>query len=80
MPYRTFIRLVNYKYLVCIIFLCVSNAYAEELVISKYKYDLYKGNIYFGVSEQTLLKNESTYKFNIKSDSAGIFKFKKMLG
>jgi len=56
MPYRTFIRLVNYKYLVCIIFLCVSNAYAEELVISKYKYDLYKGNIYFGVSEQTLLK------------------------
>tara|TARA_B110000444_G_scaffold155250_1_gene145300 strand:- start:31 stop:753 length:723 start_codon:yes stop_codon:yes gene_type:complete len=77
MPYRTFIRLASYKYLVCIIFLCISNAYAEESVISKYKYDLYKGNIYFGVSEQTLLKNESTYKFNIKSDSAGIFKFKK---
>ncbi len=77
MPYRTFIRLVNYKYLVCIIFLCISNAYAEESIISKYKYNLYKGNIYFGVSEQTLLKNGFTYKFNIKSNSAGIFKLKK---
>jgi hypothetical protein len=77
MPYRTLIRLANYKYLVCIIFLCINNVYAEESVISKYKYNLYKGNIHFGVSEQTLLKNRSTYEFNIKSNSAGIFKLKK---
>ena len=77
MPNRTSIRLVNYKYLICIIFLCINNAYGEESVISKYKYDLYKGNIHFGVSEQTLLKNESIYKFNIKSNSAGIFKLRK---
>ena len=77
MPYRTPIRLVNYKYLIFIFFLFINNAYAEELIISKYKYNLYKGNIHFGSSEQTLFKNGSTYKFNIKSNSDGIFKLKK---
>jgi len=69
MPYRTLIRLVNYKYIIFIIFLYINSAYAEELIISKYKYNLYKGNIHFGVSEQILFKNGSTYKFNIKSNS-----------
>ena len=77
MPYRTPVRLVNYKYLIFIFFLFINNAYAEELIISKYKYNLYKGNIHFGSSEQTLFKNGSTYKFNIKSNSDGIFKLKK---
>ena len=77
MPYRTLIRLVNYKYIIFIIFLYINSAYAEELIISKYKYNLYKGNIHFGVSEQILFKNGSTYKFNIKSNSSGIFKLKK---
>ena len=49
MPYRTLIRLVNYKYLDIYFFYIINNAYAEELIISKYKYDLYKGNIHFGV-------------------------------
>ena len=77
MPYRASIRLVNYKFLICIFFIFINNSYAEELIISKYKYDLYKGNIRFGSSEQTFFKNGSTYKFDIKSSSAGIFKLKK---
>jgi len=77
MPYRTPIRLVNYKYLIFIFFLFINNSFAEELLISKYKYDLYKGNIRFGSSEQKLFKNGATYKFDIKSNSAGIFKLKK---
>tara|TARA_B110000858_G_scaffold71723_1_gene83182 strand:- start:463 stop:1185 length:723 start_codon:yes stop_codon:yes gene_type:complete len=77
MPYRTLSRLVNYKYLIFIFFIFIDHTYAEELIISKYQYGLYKGNIHFGSSEQTLLKNGPIYKFNIKSTSAGIFKLKK---
>ena len=37
----------------CNFFIFINNTYAEELLISKYQYDLYKGNIHFGSSEQT---------------------------
>ena len=77
MPYRTLSRLVNYKYLIFIFFIFIDYTYAEELIISKYQYGLYKGNIHFGSSEQTLFKNGPIYTFNIKSTSAGIFKLKK---
>jgi hypothetical protein len=68
---------VNYKYLIFIFFIFIDYTYAEELIISKYQYGLYKGNIHFGSSEQTLFKNGPIYTFNIKSTSAGIFKLKK---
>lgn len=77
MPYRALSRLVNYKYLIFIFFIFIDYTYAEELIISKYQYGLYKGNIHFGSSEQTLFKNGPIYTFNIKSTSAGIFKLKK---
>ena len=77
MSYRAFSRLISYKFLIFILCFATNAVFSEELVISKYKYDLYKGNIYFGVSEQKLIKNGSTYRFDIKSNSAGIFRLKK---
>ena len=77
MSYRTFSRLINYKCIIFILCFATSAVFSEELVISKYEYGLYKGNIYFGVSEQKLIKNGSNYRFDIKSNSAGIFKLKK---
>ena len=77
MSYRTSIRLTDYIYIVFSFFLFTGIASAESLVISKYKYNLHKGNIQFGVSEQTLVREGLNYRFTIKSNSAGIFKLKK---
>ena len=77
MSYRTSIRLTDYIYIFFSFFLFTGIASAESLVISKYKYNLHKGNIQFGVSEQTLIREGLNYRFTIKSNSAGIFKLKK---
>ena len=77
MSYRTLIKLIDYKYLLLIPYLFITSISAEELVISKYKYSLDKSNIQFGISEQTLIKNNSYMNFNIISKTAGIFKMKK---
>ncbi len=76
MSYRTLIRLIDWKYII-LLFLFFDVANAEEIMISKYKYELHKGTIYFATSEQTLSKNDLDYKFTIVSNSAGIFKLKK---
>ena len=77
MSYRTSIRLIDYIYIIFSFFLFTGIASAESLVISKHKYNLHKGNIQFGVSEQTLVREGLNYRFTIKSNSAGIFKLKK---
>ena len=77
MSYRTPIRLIEYICIVFSFFLFTGIASAESLVISKHKYNLHKGNIQFGVSEQTLVREGLNYRFTIKSNSAGIFKLKK---
>lgn len=77
MSYRTLVRIVDYKYLIFVPYLFINILTAGELVVSKHKYNLYKGNIHFGVSEQTLIKNQLYFEFNIKSKTAGIFKLKK---
>ena len=77
MSYRTFSRLISYKFLIFILCFATNAVFSEELVISKYKYSLDKSNIQFGISEQTLIKNNSYFNFNIISKTAGIFKMKK---
>ena len=77
MSYRTPVRLINYIHIVFTFFLFTGMASAESFIISKHKYNLHKGNIQFGVSEQTLVKEGLDYRFTIKSNSAGIFKLKK---
>ena len=77
MSYRTSIRLIDYIHIVFAFFLFTNMANAERLIISKHKYNLHKGDIQFGVSEQTLVKEGLDYRFTIKSNSAVIFKLKK---
>ena len=77
MSYRTPIRLIDYIYIILTFFLFTGVASPESLVISKHKYNLHKGDIQFGVSEQILIKEDLNYRFTIKSNSAGIFKLKK---
>ena len=77
MSYRTSIRLIDYIHIVFAFFLFTNMANAERLIISKHKYNLHKGDIQFGVSEQTLVKEGLDYRFTIKNNSAGIFKLKK---
>ena len=77
MSHRTPIRLIDYIYIILTFFLFTGVASPESLVISKHKYNLHKGDIQFGVSEQILIKEDLNYRFTIKSNSAGIFKLKK---
>ncbi len=50
---------------------------AEEVIITKHVYHLYKGNLHFATSENTLLKKNAKWLFKVSSNTAGVFKLKK---
>jgi len=52
-------------------------AIAEEVIITKHVYHLYKGNLHFATSENTLLKKNAKWLFKVSSNTAGVFKLKK---
>ena len=54
-------------------------AIAEEVIITKHVYHLYKGNLHFATSENTLLKQNDKWEYLVSSHTAGVFKLKKDL-
>tara|TARA_B100001996_G_scaffold366238_2_gene336766 strand:+ start:322 stop:1026 length:705 start_codon:yes stop_codon:yes gene_type:complete len=54
-------------------------AIAEEVVMTKHIYHLYKGNLHFATSENTLLRHNDKWKYLVSSYTAGVFKLKKDL-
>ncbi len=54
-------------------------AIAEEVVMTKHIYHLYKGNLHFATSENTLLRHNDKWEYLVSSYTAGVFKLKKDL-
>ena len=71
----------NILYIFILLPLMISKnlAIAEEVIITKHIYHLYKGSLHFATSENTLLKHNGKWEYLVSSHTAGIFKLKKDL-
>jgi len=70
-------RNILYIFILLPLMLSKNLAIAEEVVLTKHIYHLYKGDLHFATSENILLKKDSKWIYKVSSNTAGIFKLKK---